>query len=191
MVVSGLFRVIKPGFSRKKMAAAASRVNLHLHQKQEGDGDRVAYAEMWATEDKKNAVSYVEDPISGMSYLHFQGPDHRKLVRELPVSRYPPEEVIEKACMARKHDSRVDAIMRLAITFPSYDEDAYRIFCAYLEAEHPLLRAATLNAMAYRSWPEFNPLFEKVAREDPDGEVRAQAERLLPVMLEAQKTGRE
>jgi len=191
VVISGIFSVVKPPFSRQKMAAAAERLGLHLHKTQEGDGDKVAYAEMWMTEDRKNAVSYVEDPISGMTYLHFQGPNHRRIIRELPVSLYPPEEVIEKACSARKHDSRVDAIMRLAITFAAYDEDAYKIFCAYLQAEHPLLRAATLNAMAYRSWPEFNPLFEQAAQEDPDSEVRAQAARLLPVMLEAQKTGLE
>lgn len=85
----------------------------------------------------------------------------------------------EMAHRAKKHDSQVNAIGRVATTFPDYDEEAFAIFARYLQAPSALLRQATLNAMGYRCWAEFIPLMEAVARQDPEEGVRNKAELML------------
>jgi hypothetical protein len=145
----------------------------------EGDGEKVAYEEIWTTPEKDNAIRWIEDPILDMIYLCFQGPKRRKLIRDLKVRMHPPEDVIEMAHRAKKHDSQVDAIGRVAITFPDYDEEAFAIFVRYLQAPSPLLRQATLNAMGYRCWAEFIPLMEEVAKRDPEEDVRKKADLML------------
>jgi hypothetical protein len=176
---SDIFAVIGPGTTREKFTAAATVLGLEKHSTLEGDGDKVAEEEIWVTPDKQNAIRWVEDPLLGLTFLRFQGPLRQRLVRDLKVKMHPPEEVIEMAQRAKKHDSQVDAIARLAITFPDYDEEAFALFVRYLQMQHPLLRRATLNAMGYRCWAEFIPLMEHVAQSDPAEEVRKTAERLL------------
>lgn len=182
--------VLKPESGRDEFARQATALKLAHHETREGDGEKRAYEEVWATPDQRSAVHYVEDPVSGTRFLWVRGANVQKFSYEFTkrLDTYVPEEVVEDALKTTPHDEQVRAIFRLAVTFPTYDEDAFRVFEAYAtKAPDPLLRRATLNAMAYRCWPEFIPVFEKVEKRDRDPDVRATAARLLPHCRAARK----
>lgn len=186
MSANDLYRVLRPDITRETFAKAATAVGLTKHSTLEGDGHKVAYEEIWVTPDQKNAVRFVDDPLTGTKFLRGQGPRRASYVRELQtkVKTYPPEEIIEQAQDAKQHDEQVQAIFRVAVTFPQFEPTAFEVFRAYAtRAEDPVLRRATLNAMAYRSWKEFIPLMEEVADKDPDDEVRTTAQHLLPHLV--------
>jgi hypothetical protein len=187
MAADDLYRVLRPDITREAFAKAATAVGLTKHSTLEGDGHKVAYEEIWTTPDQKNAVRFVEDPLSGTKFLRGQGPRRASYVRELQtkMKTYPPEEIIEQAQDAKNHDDQVQAIFRVAVTFPKFDPAAFEVFRVYaICAKNPMLRRATFNAMAYRGWSEFIPLMEEAASKDPDEEVRKTAQRLLPHLLE-------
>jgi len=137
--------------------------------------------EVWTTEDKANAIHYIDDPISGTRFLWVRGPKISELlfeiVRRLPA--YEPEELIEMASEASEHNEAVHALFQIAVGFPNFDPKAFRVFEAYLTHPTPLLREATVQAIAYRMWPESIKLLEKVVQEDPDEGVRQFAESIL------------
>ncbi|MBD2766516.1 HEAT repeat domain-containing protein [Hymenobacter sp. BT664] len=139
------------------------------------------FEEVWATEDKANAIHYIDDSISGTCFLWVRGPKINELlfeiVRRLPA--YEPEELIEMASAASEHDEMVSALFRIGVGFPNFDSKAFRVFEAYLTAPTPLLRKATVQAIAYRMWPESTKLLEKVVQEDHDEGVRQFAESIL------------
>jgi hypothetical protein len=64
--------------------------------------------------------------------------------------------------------------------FPSYQQDAFDIFAAFAtQAQTALLREAAVDAMAYRAWPQFIPLLEKILASDVADNVQHRAEVVL------------
>ncbi|MTJ51922.1 hypothetical protein FJR38_04160 [Anabaena sp. UHCC 0253] len=139
------------------------------------------FEEVWATPDKANAIHYIDDSISGTRFLWVRGPEIRQLlfeiVRRLPA--YEPEELIEMASTATEHDEVVDVLFRIAVGFPNFDPQVFRVFETYLKHPTPLLREATVQAIAYRLWPESVKLIEKVVQEDTDEDVQQFAQSIL------------
>ncbi|NMO21846.1 HEAT repeat domain-containing protein [Pyxidicoccus fallax] len=180
--------VLKPGVKRQEFEQAALAVGLVKHREREGDGQKESYQQIWATQDEENSVHYVEDPLSGTTFFSIRGPKQQSLVFELArrVWAFAPEELIELAQEAETHDEQVKAVFRLAVANPRYQPDVFNVFSVYAtKPPNPLLRAATLNAIGYRCWPECIPLLEGVARDDADAQVRQTAERLLPYLRQA------
>ncbi|MBW4507262.1 MAG: hypothetical protein KME64_12215 [Scytonematopsis contorta HA4267-MV1] len=145
------------------------------------DENNKRFEEVWTTQDKANAIHYIDDPISGTCFLWVRGSKISELlfeiVRRLPV--YEPEELIEMASEANEHDEVVDALFRIAVGFPNFDLKAFHVFETYLRHPSPLLREATVQAIAYRLWPEGIKLLEKVAQEDLDKSVQQFAQSIL------------
>ena len=170
------------GVTREEFAEAAAELRLAKHQTWEPKTEREAYEEVWTTPDKRSAVNYVEDPISGMSYVHFRGPEAEGLLEGLSdkLATFWPEELVERAeVMEDDPEELIANLYRLAITFPAYDEAVFSIFEAAAGEQDARMRLAVLDALAYRRWPEGRELVERLAREDDDAEVRGQAARTL------------
>jgi hypothetical protein len=146
-----------------------------------GDGKKERFEEVWATEDKANAIHYIDDPISGTRFIWVRGPRIRELLFEIDrrLPAYEPEELIEMAAEASDHNEAVQALFRIAVGFPNFDPKALRVFEAYLKHPTPLVREATVQAIAYRLWSEGIKLLEKVVQEDPDEGVRQFAQSIL------------
>jgi hypothetical protein len=145
------------------------------------DENNRRFEEVWATEDKANAIHYIDDPISGTRFLWVRGPKISELLFEIVgrLPAYEPEELIEMAIEASEYDEAVDALFRIGVGFPNFDPKAFAVFEIYLRQPSPLLRKATVQAIAYRLWPESIKLIEKVVQEEPDEGVRQFAESIL------------
>lgn len=146
-----------------------------------GDGKKERFEEVWTTEDKANAIHFIDDPISGTRFLWVRGPHIRELLfevyRRLPA--YEPEELIQMAAEVREPNEVVDTLFRIAVAFPNFEPRAFRVFETYLTHPTPLIREATVQAIAYRLWSEGIKLLEKVVQEDPDEGVRQFAQSIL------------
>ena len=170
------------GVTREEFAEAADELGLAKHQTWEPKTEREAYEEVWTTPDKRSAVNYVEDPISGMSYVHIRGAEADRLLEGVTdkLATFWPEELVERAeVMEDDPEELIANLYRLAITFPAYDETVFSIFDAAAGAPDPRMRLALLDALAYRRWPESRELVERLAREDEDAEAREHAARTL------------
>ena len=176
--------------TRADFEGAAADVGLRRHDTWPGDGARKAYQQVWVNKHRTAAVNYLEDPLIGGAYVALRGDQDEiaSLTRELAMrlDLYDQDDAIELAVGARSRDVQVDAIYRVAVVFPKYDPRAFQIFETYAtNAPDALLREAAVNAMAYRSWPEFAPLLEKIAANDASTEVRELASQVLPFVRRA------
>lgn len=147
----------------------------------EGDGEREAFQEIWTTEDNANTINFVNDPITGTRYLWVRGSRLNEILFEICRSfpAYEPEELIQMVIEAEEHNKAVDALFRLAVAFPNFDPTVFQIFETYLTHSSPVMREATIQAIAYRFWSESIPLLERVVQEDSDENVRQFAQNIL------------
>lgn len=178
----GVHGVLDSGVTRELFEETAAELGLVKQETWEARGEGQAYEQVWATPDKTRAVNYVEDPLSGMSYVHFRGDDLEELMEEFgdKLSTFWPDELIGLFHEATEHNEIVDYVYRLAIAFPDFDPEVFTIFEGVAaDAPHPKLRLAGLDALAYRTWPQSRAVVERVARADADAEVREQAARIL------------
>lgn len=178
----GICFALKPGTTRDQVAAAASKAGLVLVNRTEGDGERLSYEEAWATADGAVSVHYVEDPLVNVSYLVLRDRGTHQLtasfLADLPA--FGHAEALDLARQATDRNDQVRGLYRLAVMFPSFDPDAFDVFAAYAtRAQTPLLREAAVDAMGYRSWPQFIPLLEQIEQQDSDAEVRQRAKVIL------------
>ena len=159
-----------------------------LRQTQEGDGERVAFQEIWTTADGKGVINFIDDPVLGCRRVWIRGP--RQTLKELHFecsSRLPAweqGELLDHVAEATDHNESVDAIFRLAAGFLRPHPAVIEQFEIYLQAPYPTLREATLQAIAYRMWPESVGLLERAAASDEDESVRAFAQNLLDQRLD-------
>ncbi len=183
--------VLRPGASRHKVREVLESVGLHLADVLQGDGQRLSQEEIWAKPDRTQVVAIVEDPLVHVVYLAIRGKNERRLAAALQsrIPTYTQSESIALARDAIAHDDRVRAIYRIAVMFPYFDAHALEIFRTFaMDAQDPTLREATVDAMLYRSWPEFIPLLEQMARDDRADSVR---QRVADVLAHLQAAGRK
>lgn len=178
----GVHGVFRSGVTREMFEETAAELGLVRQNTWEAEGEGGSYEQVWATPDKKRAVNYVEDPLSGMSYVHLRGADLEGLMEQFDekLATFWPDELLDLFYQMTGHDDIVANIYRLAIAFPEFDPEVFTVFeGAATDPPDPKLRLAGLDALAYRTWPESRAVVERVARDDADEEVRAAARRLL------------
>jgi hypothetical protein len=170
----------------------ATDLRLTHHETRPGDGDRLAYEQVWATADRTSAINYLEDPISGLHYLSIRGTLASRLVTKLAkrLDVYDEEDLLEHAATATTLEEQVRALNQVAIGFVDYHPAAMELLEGYAtSAPLPQLRAAAVNAMGFRAWPQFRPVLEQVAAQDPDEGVRRRAASMLPFVPPPQTGG--
>jgi hypothetical protein len=127
-------------------------------------------------------ITYIEDPISCLSYVVVRGADVPNLVSKLAecLPAFTPAELLSDALEATEHNDQVRAINRLAIGNREWDPAVSTIITIFAtEAQNPILREAAVNAMGFRAWPEYRRVLERIAVEDPAENVRQHAANLL------------
>lgn len=182
----GEIMVLEDHVTHEFFVRVAKGQGWQLRQTEPGDGERVPFQEAWTTADGKGVINYIDDPTLLSRQIWIRGPRldelHFELSRRLPA--WEPDELLEHAAEATDHDDGVRAILQLAAGFLRPDPAVVEAFAEYLQAPHPLLRKATLQAIAYRMWPEAVGLLEDAARSDADPDVRAFAQNLLDHRLD-------
>ena len=175
--------VLKPGVGREEVAAAARKVGLVLASQLEGDDfQRLSYEEAWTSANDLASMNYIESQLLNVSYLVFRGEKAPIIIDQilaiLPAYTHP--EVLDLARQAGTRNDQVRGLYRLAVMFPNFQQDAFDIFAAFAtQAQTALLREAAVDAMAYRAWPQFIPLLEKILASDVADNVRQRAEDVL------------
>lgn len=179
--VHGVFLVLHDFVKHEDFLTLANKQSWKLLRISPGDGSTTAHDEVWLTSDERNAIHWIDDPTVGLRFVWVSGPDLGKLLfhigRRLPA--YEDGELIEAAYEPMTHDESVDALFRIAVAFPNYVPEAHQVYTAYFEHPDPLIRKATVQAIAYRLWDESVDLLEKFATEDLDEDVRAFARDIL------------
>jgi len=164
------------------------RAGFHLFRTQEGDGERVAFEQVWASEDQTTALNYLEDPLLGLTWLSFRGADLDVFIRRIAtqIELIDGADALVLAAAATEPSEKIVAIARLAAVFPVYDADAFRLFAAYAtESADPHVRESAVNCMAYRGWSAFVPLLKWVIEHDSAPAVRQRAAEILPFVDDA------
>jgi hypothetical protein len=132
------------------------------------------FEEVWSTADKTNAIHYVDDPRFTCRFLRIRGPELRSILLE--VSRklgfYDDDELVLDAAGAEEQEEAVHAILRLGVGLRTFRPDAFKVYTDYLQHSDPMVRMATIQAIAYHHWPEAQKLLAGVVVDDPDQAVR-------------------
>lgn len=179
--IEGKFIVLEEDISHEDFLELAEAQGWNHYRTYRPEIEKDRFEEIWLTPDEKNAIHFIDDPITGTRHIWARGSNLKeilfKIQRWLPA--YEPEELIQMAVEADKPDEAIDALFRIAVAFPNFNEAAMGIFKQYLSHPSKLIRKATVQAIVYRAWPEEISLLEKVADEDVDEEVREFAKILL------------
>lgn len=179
--IQGEFLVLHEDITHDYFVKVAEGQDWIKYKTYPGDGRKERFEEVWTTQNKANAIHYIDDPISGTCFLWVRGSQLRELLFEIDgrIPAYEPEELIEMLVEADEHDEIVDALFRIAVGFPNFDVRVFHIFENYLIHPSHLMRKATIQAIAYRLWPESIELLKKVVQEDFDESVRQFAQSII------------
>jgi hypothetical protein len=157
--------------------------------------DRKIFEDVWITPDSTNAIHFLDNSYMDCQYLWVRGPRTpefvSKLYRLIPTDT--TEDILEELSGAHNLEEGVSAVLKLGVACPNYDSQVFRAFELCLQeppTEEPSFRRATIQAIAYRMWPENRPLLERVIRTDEDEGVRQFAQSILEEYQERAAAGR-
>jgi hypothetical protein len=179
--IEGEFLVLREETTHENFAIVAKKLGWLKSETYLGDSKKEPFEEIWTTTDQTSSIHYVDEPTMGTRYLWVRGRQLSEIIfdiyRQIPA--YEPDELIESAIAAKEHNEVVDSLFRIAVGFANYDRDAFRVFEAYLTDANALLREATVQALAFRLWPQSIERLKKVATEDSSENVRQFAQTIV------------
>jgi hypothetical protein len=179
--IDGKFIVLEEDIAHEDFLELAEAQGWIHYRTYRPEQDKDRFEEVWLTPDEQHAIHFIDDPITGTHHIWARGSNLKKILFVLHswLPAYEPEELLQMALEADNPDEAIDALFRIAVAFPTFHEAALGIFQHYLSHPSTLIRKATVQAIAYRAWPEGMSLLEKVADEDLDEEVRGFSKKLL------------
>ena len=144
----------------------------------------VAYELHFESSENGVLIKYVVDPIAECSYVIVSGhniSDACNLIEE-KIEHWSAREIFDSWEKAPHDTAQILAILRIGVAAPfEYDEK----FAAKLKegiANHNAeIREATLAAIGYRDWKEFDQVLSYTAEKDPDERCRNRAAIMLEI----------
>lgn len=133
---------------------------------------------IWISRDGATRLHRLDDRFAGVAYLVVDGADEASLAADAIDELDGLSLATLLAALAVDADAArsFPVIASLGVLAPpSFDPRVFDHFSRLLADEDPALRSKALTAAAYPTWPEFLPLLEAMASEDPDPEVRERA----------------
>jgi hypothetical protein len=164
--------------------SAQNYLGLVHYETRQATEERKIFEDVWLTSDRASAVHFLDNQYMDCQYLWVRGPQTNELVSRI-YGLLPTQEVegiLEDLVSAHNLEEGVSAILKLGVACPNYDPQVFRAFELCLQeppTEEPSFRRATIQAIAYRMWPENRPLLERVIRTDEDEDVRQFAQSIL------------
>jgi hypothetical protein len=150
-----------------------------------GDPERyVSKHTIWLTP-TTITLDYEEEYVSQHAYAYYRGRDLEaipELVGKLEDALHPwtREELLSAVSNSRTGPERARAVMRAALGAPlEFDQEFFEAVKSCMEAHDAPLRNAAAFAAGSASWPQFRPLLERIASQDPEMEVREMAQGVL------------
>jgi hypothetical protein len=158
-----------------------------LQAERRGDASKqVPYELEYASDgmDDDVRIVYVEDPISECTYVIVSGTDIAKattLIQE-KIPTWTAEEMFAAWKEAPHDTAQILAILRIGVGAPfSYDANFAKYLGEGLSNSDPAVREATLAAIGYRDWPEFDSELKRIAENDESERCRNRAAYMLEV----------
>src|ERR1044071_1998053 len=92
----GVHGVFSEGVTREMFEETAAELGLVKQSTWEAQGEGESYEQVWTTPDMTSAANYVEDTLSGMSYVHLRGADLDGLRKKIDdrLATFWPDELI-------------------------------------------------------------------------------------------------
>ena len=150
-----------------------------------GDPDRVIGSHViWLTP-TTITLDYEEDYVARLSYVYFRGDDFTSLpgmVADLKNALRPWErdEFLQAVSAARTGQERALAVLHAGFGAPlEFDQEFFDAISSCMAADETPLRDAAVLAAGAAAWPQFRPVLEQVAANDPEAEVREMAKAAL------------
>jgi hypothetical protein len=140
------------------------------------------------------SLHYLEDPVSRQSYLVARSDDREKAeslasLAEKRLAVWQPDELLAAVDEATAPVDRAVAVIRSGLGSPDeFDDRFFRRIRDSMSHPDRRIREAALYATAYSAWPQYLPLLERAAHEDPDEERRNDA-RILVQSFRAEGAG--
>lgn len=126
-------------------------------------------------------LHYLEDYRSACCFMVITCTDDRRteeiccLVSSY-LGTWSDDDVIRAIEESASPADRAQAVIRAGVAAPEeFQPDLWHRIGQAMSDPDPLVRAAGVWATPYSFWPQFRPLLEKVAQDDPDPGLRADA----------------
>ena len=172
---------LAPAVTREDFNHAAVERGWRLHVVVEAGAD-VPYEEVWSVDLDASAAHYIEDALLGVSYVLAMGTNEEGVAQEIEsvLATVRPRDAIEWTRQEAAKQDRLRAISYLASAATVTEEvEVTQAFARLLEDPDPDIRQHAIFAAAYPSWPELDPLLERVRATDPEPGIRAAADQAL------------
>ncbi|MDC0668395.1 HEAT repeat domain-containing protein [Nannocystis radixulma] len=151
------------------------------------EGDANPEEVIWASRDAATRLHRLVDRFAGITYLVVDDADEASLavgaIEELDGLSLAT--LLDAVAVDPKAARDLTVIAALGVLAPpSFEPRVFDEFSRLLADEEPAIRARTISAIACPSWPEFVPLLEAMASDDPHDEVRSRASVALAAFLQ-------
>ncbi|MGH3117619.1 MAG: hypothetical protein ACRDQ2_11030 [Gaiellales bacterium] len=145
---------------------------------------------VWTTEDGRASIHYVEDPVLGIDYVLARGKRHDDVVNLLrsEVDTVPPSEVVAGSKEAHTKEEMIGATYLAAATASSkFDPALFDVIERALSSSAPQVRLSGIVSCGYVEWKQCRSPLERLAKSDPDDDVRRAARAALQGLGEVWK----
>jgi len=146
--------------------------------------NQVPYELHFKAEDGDLQVAYVEDPISECSYVIISGQDQNEassLVKE-KADYWTREEILSAWNSARNDTEKILSVLRVGVAAPyEYQAQYADALVKGISNEDSNVREASMVAIGYRDWKEFDSVLEEMSDKDPDEQCRKRAKIMLEI----------
>lgn len=181
MTIVRSFRVLDDAVSYPLLVEALEEMGLQCHERLGVDGTSETREEVWANKAGTVAINYVEDAFSGQRYVSIREDESCAVLEDFTrrVMVYWPGELLERVWMDLPREEMIDTLFRVAITFVEFEEDAAEaLFDKAINHPDPNVRAAALQSIGLRAWPEMRQVVEHVAS-GPKSDMQELAQKIL------------
>jgi hypothetical protein len=139
------------------------------------------FEDVWINPERTSAVHFIDNPLLRCRYLWVRGSETPQLMTK--IYRLLPylllEDLTRHLDEAYDHHEATAAMLKVGAAFPNFDPQAFQVFELGLKSSSTSLREATIQAIAFRMWPESRQLLEKVIKTDSVKKVRNYAQTVL------------
>jgi hypothetical protein len=149
-----------------------------LHEDRPGKGRKSADEQIWVTPDRGTAIHYMADPTPKERFVVIYGRDTGDVAFQMGAANldiHTRDDVFDRALVAATNPERITVAWQLAVVAKLYDEAVLDLLKSLYDGADDIVRAAVINAIGYRGWPESRDFLEQVATEDPSADLRQNA----------------
>lgn len=150
----------------------------------EDELNSVPYELHFKSDDSDLAVNYVVDPNSECVFVSISGEGKELAAENImeKVGHWTAEEMFDSWDHADNDTKKILSILRIGVGAPQeYEVQFATKFAEGIASGDRAVREATLSAIGYRDWPEFDPVLQEVADTDEDARCRQRASIMLEI----------